>query len=125
MIYLAKNSVNAVTLEVSCLTEYEYFMIAFTPEFNIGASATYITMPNYSTATERFDFFYITESDGGLGPGFSDDLAIFLRPGQYKYEVYANILQIDALNYTNVLELGSISTGRAVVVGSSLNSIYD
>jgi hypothetical protein len=124
MIYIEKNMVNDVVLELSDVlaSDQIYFLFSFTPENEVNPVTQYYIGIDVSVNPCRFNHFEITESDSG---GFSpvDASAINLNAGQYVYKVYSSNNIINTSNYTSLLTNEPVEIGRMVVVG--VNAIID
>jgi len=131
MIYIEKNTEQNFVLELDCLHNIQSPNYLFEFIGIVNDSTIYFTTPNISIHTGRYDEFTITDDDTltSIKTGDvvrSDDSAINFNDGQYDYNVYVTDQVIDINNVTSIIDQGSISTGKMVVVGedSVLDDVY-
>jgi hypothetical protein len=125
MIYIKKGEINRVILTLSENSTIDNPNYLFVFE-NILGSKLYLTTNDISDHKIRYNKFIIRENDGGH-PDFSDDEAVNMKPGQWKYWVYETSQSIDINNLNPDLNgFILIETGICVVNGSSnTDSFYD
>jgi len=128
MIYIEKQKRNKIILELSCLLPaiYEYFLFEFIYEGDTNRYSRYWYSTNLSGAKCRYDLFQLIENSTGTD-SINNINPILLIPGQYKYNVYADVNPVDYNDITPFLNNGIISTGRMVVKGTTpfLDPVYD
>lgn len=125
MIYIQKDTINLVALELSqtlaTCTSCSYLFELVYEETTEGRTR-YFTAPDISPARLRYNLFAVSESVVGSTGSFVSG-AIRFDSGQYDYTVYVTgSTTINFNNLTNILATDPISTGRMVVSGTG--SLY-
>lgn len=133
MIFIKKNEINEVVLELDCLHNLvnPFYLFEFISEIN--NTKIYFTSPNMSNYKNRYDEFII-EDDNSLNimktndTAYIDDIPFNFIVGQYIYNIYVSELAIDVNDLSTILESKIISTGKTVVDGinesNNVDSIY-
>lgn len=128
MINIKKDTTNTIVLELSSImgASYSNFLFEFTPEWINESPSRYFTTPNTSPYINRYDEFVLTEDSLGATTQAVDNAPIQLTSGQYKYNVYASISNIDINDLSTLLATDAIQTGRMLVTGtdSFIHSVY-
>jgi hypothetical protein len=115
MIYIEKNSLNtfALTLTESSSIIAPTWLFKFVWEMDETLAPIYWVGQDFSSFTNRYNLFYLTEGDD-----------VTFKLGQYRYEIYESLEPIVVDENTNELGLDLVEEGRMIVEGVS-NSIYD
>lgn len=128
MIYIQKNTINQIALELSCLipSTYIYFLFEFTFEGDTSREVRYYTTDDISPSTCRYNLFEIEESETG-SITTNNINPIQLEPGQYLYKIYAGENPVNYLDLSPYLTTEPISYGQMIVVGESslIDTVYD
>lgn len=124
MIYLDKNTLNAVILTLSESTSNDNFLFEFTYEDD-SSTPIYFTTPDLSITKIRYNKFELTDSDAGSVVG-GNDIPLNLKNGQWKYSIYSTNIIIDIDNidwddYTYVEEGRMVVNGINVTIDSRYN----
>lgn len=129
MIYVEKNTVNTVILELSGSLDssYKYFLLEFVADFLLEKPSRYFTSPDIGPFPRRANIFEIEDSSTGSSAQAVDDQPINLRAGQYTYRVYASETQIDISDLTALLATEPVQIGLMVVTGedTELDPVYE
>ena len=112
MIFVQKNTVNTLALELSATlpSSESYFLFGFVAESLPNTPIRYYTTA--VTTSCRADIFELVEDENGSRENFVDSEAIFLEPGQYRYYVWSS-----AEPFTTAPDYAHFSTGRMNVAG--------
>lgn len=123
MIYIEKDKVNLVALELSqtlptctsCSYVFEFVYEETTVDYT-----RYFTTADISPAPRRYNLFAVSESVAGSTGSAVSASTINLDPGQYQYNVYWSTGSIIwPAGIVGLVSSGSISTGRMVVAGTA------
>ena len=120
MIYITKNTTNTICIPLSDASTLvaPYYLFEFINDST--ENKYYFAQEDASGYKNRYSLFELVESEEG-GSSVIDE-PMKLEKGQYTYNVY------ETNTLTNDIEeaVGSaIKTGRMVVVGTELNTIYE
>lgn len=128
MIYIEKNTINTVPLELSgsLASTYVYFLLEFVADFLLEKPSRYFTSPDVAPYPRRVNIFEIEDSSTGSINQAVDNQAINLLAGQYTYKVYASETPIDINDLSTLLATEPVQIGRMLVVGedTQVNSVY-
>jgi hypothetical protein len=126
MIYIEKNKLNKVALELSNLlpsTPSNVFLFEFVYEANQNTYSRYFYAPDISVYQNRYNLFDIDENYLGA-TGTTATNPIQLEPGQYFYNIYSSTFSVDFSDLSPFT--GSVlSTGRMVVTGTISGTFSD
>lgn len=126
MIFIEKNKLNKVALELSNLlasTPSNNFLFEFVYEANQNRYSRYFYTPDISIYHNRYNLFEI--DDNYLGAtGTTAINPIQLEPGQYYYNVYSSTFSVD-FNDLSTFTGSILSTGRMVVSGTISGTFSD
>jgi hypothetical protein len=130
MIYIRKNNLNKIALELSNLlpsTPSNTFLFEFVYEGNQNRYSRFFYTPDISVYQNRYNLFDIDENFLGA-TGTTAFNPIQLEPGQYYYNVYSSTFSVD-FNDLSPFTSSILSTGRMVVAGTISgtfsNPVYD
>lgn len=130
MIYIEKNALNKVALELSNLlpsTPSNVFLFEFVYEGNQNRYSRWFYTPDISVYQNRYNLFDIDENFLGA-TGTTALNPIQFEPGQYYYNIYSSTYSVD-FNDLSPFTSSVLSTGRMVVSGTISgtysNPVYD
>ena len=122
MIYIEKNTLNQVVLELTAAAPigWEYFIFELTWQTEATDYKRYLILDDLapSGAQDRYNLFSINEDELGSTAQIVDNGTVFLNPGQYKVKIYASPNPIDPTDIFPVISGPIIQTQRMVVDGS-------
>lgn len=116
MIYIEKGEINTFALTLNEVTTIvdPFYLFVFEGEFNTTSEPILWAGLDTSNFPTRYNLFTLEEG-----------VDLELIRGQYTYSVYESPVQIIVDENTTTNGLNLIETGRLVVAGGSISSIYD
>jgi len=116
MIYIEKGEINTFALTLNEVTTIvdPFYLFVFEGEFNTASEPILWAGLDTSNFPTRYNLFTLEEG-----------VDLELIRGQYTYSVYESPVQIIVDENTTTNGLNLIETGRLVVAGGSISSIYD
>jgi hypothetical protein len=123
MIYIEKNQLNKVAIEVKQgqPSNNIYWLFEMINETGTVEKSRYFTTPDISPSPNRYNLFEITESDTGSPSDLVNNVPIRLEEGQWRVNMYGNV---NPWILTTIPTLGSPSQTLRMIVGEVLNNVY-